>query len=86
MADAIAKAVTARRPRTRYAIGSGAKPMVVASRFLPDRTKDRMMTLVYKAAVRMTPANPAAAAADSTRAADTVTAGSLRTGDDPRTG
>jgi short-subunit dehydrogenase len=56
VADAIAKAVTAQRPRTRYAIGAGAKPMVIASRFLPDRTKDRLMVLFYKAAARRTPA------------------------------
>src|SRR6478736_2793496 len=63
VADAIAKAVTARRPKTRYAIGSGAKPMVIASRFLTDRTKDRLMVLFYKAAARRTRAKPAAAAA-----------------------
>jgi NAD(P)-dependent dehydrogenase (short-subunit alcohol dehydrogenase family) len=63
VADAIAKAVTARRPRTRYAIGSGAKPMVVASRFLTDRTKDRMMVLFYRTAGRRTPAKPGVAAA-----------------------
>src|SRR6476660_3353794 len=59
VADAIAKAVTARRPRTRYAIGTGAKPIVIASRFLPDRAMDRMMALVYKTAARRTPAKPA---------------------------
>jgi short-subunit dehydrogenase len=63
VADAIAKAVTARRPKTRYAIGSGAKPMVIASRFLTDRTKDRLMVLFYKTAARRTPAKPAATAA-----------------------
>ncbi len=65
VADAIAKAVTARRPRTRYAIGTGAKPIVIASRFLPDRAMDRMMVLVYKMAARRTSAKPAVAPAEN---------------------
>jgi hypothetical protein len=65
VADAIEKAVTARRPRTRYAIGTGAKPIVIASRFLPDRAMDRMMLLVYKIAARRTSAKPAAARAET---------------------
>ena len=56
VADAIAKAVTARRPRTRYAIGAGAKPAVLMARFLPDRAKDRFIVMFYKAAGRRTPA------------------------------
>jgi short-subunit dehydrogenase len=68
VADAIEKAVTARRPRTRYAIGTGAKPIVIASRFLPDRAMDRMMVLVYRTAARRAPAKPATAPADSTQA------------------
>jgi NAD(P)-dependent dehydrogenase (short-subunit alcohol dehydrogenase family) len=56
VADAIAKAVTARRPKTRYAIGSGAKPMVFASRFLTDRAKDRLLGLFYKTAGHRAPA------------------------------
>jgi len=60
VADAIAKAVTARRPRARYAIGAGAKPMVIASRLLPDRAMDRVMVLVYRTAARRTPAKPVA--------------------------
>ncbi len=44
IADAVAKAVTARRPRTRYAVGRGAKPMLAARRMLPDRAFDRLMT------------------------------------------
>lgn len=38
----IAKAVTARRPRTRYTIGATAAFLVRASRLLPDRVLDRM--------------------------------------------
>jgi NAD(P)-dependent dehydrogenase (short-subunit alcohol dehydrogenase family) len=37
VADAIAKAVTARRPKTRYAIGFGAKPMIFLHGLLSDR-------------------------------------------------
>jgi len=65
VADAIAKAVTARRPRARYAIGAGAKPMVIASRLLPDRAMDRVMSMVYRTAARRTPAKPVAAPAES---------------------
>ena len=37
---AITKAVTARRPKTRYAVGFGAKPMIFLHDVLPDRTFD----------------------------------------------
>jgi NAD(P)-dependent dehydrogenase (short-subunit alcohol dehydrogenase family) len=43
IADAIAKAVTARRPRTRYAVGFGAKPLIGARRVLPDRAFDTLI-------------------------------------------
>jgi NAD(P)-dependent dehydrogenase (short-subunit alcohol dehydrogenase family) len=36
----IGKAVTARRPKTRYAIGYGAKPMIFLHALLPDRWFD----------------------------------------------
>jgi NAD(P)-dependent dehydrogenase (short-subunit alcohol dehydrogenase family) len=36
----ITKAVTTRHPRTRYAAGYGAKPMIVLHGLLPDRTFD----------------------------------------------
>jgi NAD(P)-dependent dehydrogenase (short-subunit alcohol dehydrogenase family) len=45
VADAVAKAVTARRPRTRYVTGFGARPLILLRRVLPDR--------VYDAAVRL---------------------------------
>ncbi|GIE20224.1 SDR family oxidoreductase [Winogradskya humida] len=38
----IAKAVTARRPRTRYTVGRDAAMLIGLSRFLPDRTLDRV--------------------------------------------
>ncbi|GAA1157456.1 oxidoreductase [Streptomyces hebeiensis] len=40
IADTIAKAVTARRPKTRYATGFGARPMITLRRILPDRGFD----------------------------------------------
>jgi NAD(P)-dependent dehydrogenase (short-subunit alcohol dehydrogenase family) len=40
VARAIEKAATVRRPRTRYAIGSGAKPILAARRVLGDRAFD----------------------------------------------
>ncbi|MDG4832259.1 SDR family oxidoreductase [Solwaraspora sp. WMMD1047] len=40
----IAKAVTDRRPRTRYTIGATAAFLIRASRILPDRMLDRMTT------------------------------------------
>jgi NAD(P)-dependent dehydrogenase (short-subunit alcohol dehydrogenase family) len=43
IADTIARAVTARRPRTRYAVGYGARPMIFLHGFLPDRWFDAFM-------------------------------------------
>ena len=40
IAKTIAKAVTARRPKTRYAVGYGAKPMIFLHDVLPDRAFD----------------------------------------------
>lgn len=42
-ARVIAKAVTARRPRTRYAIGRDAALLTRLARVLPDRTLDRVI-------------------------------------------
>lgn len=36
----IVRAVTAKRPRTRYAVGSGAKPLIALRTLLPDRAFD----------------------------------------------
>jgi NAD(P)-dependent dehydrogenase (short-subunit alcohol dehydrogenase family) len=44
----IAEAATARRPRTRYAAGYGAKPLLLARRLLPDRAFDRVVGNVYR--------------------------------------
>ena len=40
----IGKAVTARRPKTRYAIGYGAKPMIFLHEVLPDRAFDAFIS------------------------------------------
>ena len=41
---AIVRAVTARRPRTRYAVGYMAKPSIVIRSLLSDRVFDRLVT------------------------------------------
>ncbi|OED00833.1 oxidoreductase [Rhizobium sp. YK2] len=46
VADTIAKAVTAAKPKTRYAIGFGAKPMIFMRSILSDRAFDSMMRMV----------------------------------------
>ena len=46
VAEAVAKAVTARRPRTRYPVGVGAKPLLFLRAVLPDRVFDRVIRLV----------------------------------------
>jgi NAD(P)-dependent dehydrogenase (short-subunit alcohol dehydrogenase family) len=53
IADAVAKAVSARRPRTRYAVGRGAKPILAARRILPDRAFDRLMTTTLRTIARV---------------------------------
>jgi hypothetical protein len=40
VADAIMKALSARRPRTRYAMGSGARAALWGRALLPDRAFD----------------------------------------------
>jgi NAD(P)-dependent dehydrogenase (short-subunit alcohol dehydrogenase family) len=44
---AIAKAVTARRPRTRYAVPTSAKAILLARRLLTDRAFDAVITRAY---------------------------------------
>ena len=45
VARAIMRAATARRPRARYRIGFGAKPLVFAHRILPARVFDRLIQI-----------------------------------------
>ena len=46
IAKAIGKAATARRPKTRYAVGFGAKPLIFLRRWLPDRAFDALIRRV----------------------------------------
>lgn len=54
VAQVIARAVTAQRPRTRYAVGRDAAVLTRLSRVLPDRALDRIVAagvrLYYPAA------------------------------------
>lgn len=43
IADTIAKAVSTRRPRTRYAVGFGARPLITLRSLVPDRAFDSLM-------------------------------------------
>lgn len=44
VAEAIGEAVTARRPKTRYAVGFGARPLIAARKILSDRQFDALIT------------------------------------------
>jgi NAD(P)-dependent dehydrogenase (short-subunit alcohol dehydrogenase family) len=54
VAKAIVKAATATRPRTRYAVGLGAKPIMALRKVLPDRAFDWVLATGYKAVDRAT--------------------------------
>lgn len=43
VAKVIAKAAAAKRPKTRYLVGQGARPIVTLRRILPDRAFDAVM-------------------------------------------
>jgi NAD(P)-dependent dehydrogenase (short-subunit alcohol dehydrogenase family) len=47
VAKRIVKAATARRPRTRYPVGRGARSIVTARRLLPDRAMDAVISRLY---------------------------------------
>lgn len=53
IADVVVKAVTARRPRTRYAAGGGARAILAARRLLTDRGFDRLMGTMIKTLARI---------------------------------
>jgi len=44
IADAIGTAATATKPKTRYVVGFGARPLIAARRILPDRAFDAVIT------------------------------------------
>jgi NAD(P)-dependent dehydrogenase (short-subunit alcohol dehydrogenase family) len=50
VAKAIGRAVTSRRPRTRYAVGLGAKPVIYLRRVVPDRVFDALVRLTMRVA------------------------------------
>ena len=45
IADTVAEAVSVSRPKTRYAVGFGAKPMIIMRRLLSDRAFDGLMRM-----------------------------------------
>ena len=47
IAHTIGKIVTARRPRTRYAVGFMAGPLIAARRVLPDRAFDQLIGAAF---------------------------------------
>lgn len=49
VARAIVKAVGAHHPRSRYAVGNGAAPMIALSKVLPNRVFDRLITWAFGA-------------------------------------
>jgi NAD(P)-dependent dehydrogenase (short-subunit alcohol dehydrogenase family) len=53
VAKTIAKAATARRPKTRYATGGGARGVLLMNRLLTDRGWDRVITFVYRSQARV---------------------------------
>jgi NAD(P)-dependent dehydrogenase (short-subunit alcohol dehydrogenase family) len=48
VADVIVAAATATRPKTRYAVGRGAKPAILARRILSDRAFDAIASRVMR--------------------------------------
>jgi hypothetical protein len=43
VADAVAHALTARRPKTRYLVGKDARVQRLLARWVPDRLRDRLV-------------------------------------------
>lgn len=48
IADTVATILSARRPKTRYAAGFGAKPVLFMRRWLSDRLFDKLMLSTYR--------------------------------------
>jgi NAD(P)-dependent dehydrogenase (short-subunit alcohol dehydrogenase family) len=57
IAKTIVKSVQARRPKTRYAAGFGAKPMILLHNMLPNRTFDAFMRRATGVPANYVPAN-----------------------------
>jgi NAD(P)-dependent dehydrogenase (short-subunit alcohol dehydrogenase family) len=43
VAQAVVHALTASRPKSRYVVGSGARPLAALTKFLPDRLRDLLI-------------------------------------------
>jgi NAD(P)-dependent dehydrogenase (short-subunit alcohol dehydrogenase family) len=54
VAKTIVEAVQARKPRTRYATGGGAKGVLFLRRILPDRAFDATLRMVERRAAKTT--------------------------------
>jgi NAD(P)-dependent dehydrogenase (short-subunit alcohol dehydrogenase family) len=52
VAREILKAVQARRPKTRYAVGAGATPAILMAKLLPDRTFDSVVAAIHRAMLK----------------------------------
>lgn len=52
VAAAVSTALSARRPKTRYVVGAGAKPLITLRWLLSDRGFDRIMRLAARAMAR----------------------------------
>lgn len=47
VSDAVARALLAARPKTRYPVGAGAGRLTFLARLLPDHAKDRLLTRFF---------------------------------------
>jgi short-subunit dehydrogenase len=47
VAKTIVKAIESHHPKTRYATGGGAKPILFMAKILPDKTFDKLMLSIY---------------------------------------
>jgi NAD(P)-dependent dehydrogenase (short-subunit alcohol dehydrogenase family) len=52
VAEAVAHALTARTPKTRYLIGAEARLQLAAKTFVPDRTRDRLIRRMIERAAK----------------------------------
>lgn len=52
VADAVNRALSARRPKTRYVVGAGAKPLIALRWLATDRGFDRIMNVAAKLMAR----------------------------------
>jgi NAD(P)-dependent dehydrogenase (short-subunit alcohol dehydrogenase family) len=48
VADTILKALTSRRPKTRYLVGKDSKPLAMLARWAPDRAFDRLRMQMFR--------------------------------------